>query len=306
MHEVLLDICSWAFSFSTIKMLFHTWITSFVPLIIFVKEPIHCFWIFSDALVSDRVDFVSIIFWSRDKFGGLSICKITFLSESHRYFVEIISFLIWIEETILYCCILMRDLLIQSPHARRSIESRAFAHWELSILKVSVLFRGINVWWWRWRSLKIYIPTREPWQLSFLFERPTRQIFTIRFYNLLAGEFWKVIITSACSVQISSHSFVYLNVGGTISYPPFGAALPPLSTHHAIAVTVHVAWMEHLGTVSKSFAGLELRIDRHYRIWWEINFVFDWNTYYQLSLIFSGICSVHESFGRLNHLILVS
>jgi len=94
MNEVLIDIRSRAFSFSAVEMLLHTCVASFVPFIIFIEKSIHRFWIFSNAFISDRVDFVSIIFGSRDKFGGISISEVTFLAEAHAHFIEIISLLV--------------------------------------------------------------------------------------------------------------------------------------------------------------------------------------------------------------------
>lgn len=138
MHELLLDISTRALTFSPIEMLFHTRIAGLVPLVIFVVESVHRFRIFSNALVSDRVDLMGVIFWPWDIFSGFTIREITFLPETHTDFIEVVSFLVCVEETVLYCRILVRHLLNHGPYARRRIEPRAFTHGEFRILKVSI------------------------------------------------------------------------------------------------------------------------------------------------------------------------
>jgi len=111
-HEVLFKVGSWSFSLSAVEVLFHTCIACFFPFIVFVKKACHGFRIFSYTFVSDRIDFMIIIFGPWDKLGGFPVGKITFLSVPHSYSVEIISFRVTGEKAWIYGCILMRHLFL--------------------------------------------------------------------------------------------------------------------------------------------------------------------------------------------------
>ena len=112
MHEILFKVGSRSFSLSPIEMLFHTCIACFFPFIVFVEKAILGFRIFSHTFISDRIDFMIIIFWPWDKFGGSTVGKITLLSIPHSHPVEIVTFRVGSKEAWIYGCILMRHLFL--------------------------------------------------------------------------------------------------------------------------------------------------------------------------------------------------
>ena len=61
MNKVLLDIRARAFALSSIEMLFHTSIASFLPLIILVVESVLGHFVLGLALITHRVYLVVII-----------------------------------------------------------------------------------------------------------------------------------------------------------------------------------------------------------------------------------------------------
>ena len=83
MYKVLLHISSWTFSLPHIEMMFHALVTSFFPLIIFVVESMLSFRIIALTLIVYRVDFMSVIFGTRNLRKLFGVCKVSLISKAH-------------------------------------------------------------------------------------------------------------------------------------------------------------------------------------------------------------------------------
>ena len=189
MNEVLFKIGSRSFSFTSIKVLFLTFITCMFLFIKFVVEAMKRLRISFLTQVTNRVFFVLFIFgtWNLTKLFWVS--KITFSSISHCYLMEIIPFHFSVQQTIINCFILMRNLLLYFSYTCRKCKSSLSSNRKYLVPIISIWIWRVFCARWRWTCLKIYKSFREPWEFCSWFKRPIGLISSCSFNYFLTCHF---------------------------------------------------------------------------------------------------------------------
>lgn len=182
-------------------MLFHSFVTNTLILIMRVVKPMGGWRILLLTLVRQRcfyVVFVLIRSWSLVVMFDLH--KIRFFSMANSNFVDFIS-ISW-----LVVLILTRNLLLHLGDTRWQVKSlmlvlRVFIVMENLIIR----FRAITCHRWRRSALKIYCSLREPSKVCPWLERP----IWIRFFRWISyfvtNQRWQIVVTSTCLIEICVH-----------------------------------------------------------------------------------------------------
>ena len=163
MNKICWKIRTWAFSFTSIKVLFLTFIACLFHFIELVIETVYRFRVIHHALIRDGVFLMVIINWPWYLLQLFWVCKITSGSVAHSYFLEIVAFRFECLETISHCLIHVRHLFLDGSQTWWEMESSKFTDGEYLVSVIPVLAWWIFGWCWRAATLEIYSSSWKPW-----------------------------------------------------------------------------------------------------------------------------------------------
>ena len=185
MNKISWQICSWAFAFSSIEMLFLTFVACSFLFIKLIIKPVQCCWVMFIRKVWYGVFLVIFINWTWNLFQLFWVCKITFFTEAHCNFLKVVvGWLEWFESRC-HSLIHMRYLFIHFWYTRRHVEPLKFSYWINLVSIIPVRHRRIFGWSWRVTALKINGSSWEPGQFSSWLHGPVRLISSLGLHYLL-------------------------------------------------------------------------------------------------------------------------
>lgn len=123
MNKVLFKVSTWTLSVSHIEMLFHSFIASLLPLVIFIVESVHGPRVILLANIVYGVNFMLIVFGTWNLLKLFCICEVRFIAIPHRDPVEIVIARVRGRQPWLYRRVLVRYVLVQLLNTRWHVEA---------------------------------------------------------------------------------------------------------------------------------------------------------------------------------------
>jgi len=91
MNEFLLEICTWSFGVTHVKVMLHTLVARLFPLVIFVIKTVLSTWVLLFALVAQWINFMRIIFGSWYLRQLLLVREVNLSAIAHCNSIEIVT-----------------------------------------------------------------------------------------------------------------------------------------------------------------------------------------------------------------------
>lgn len=220
MNKILLKVSAWTLCVSHVEMLFHSFVASLLPLVIFIVESVLSPRVILLANIVYGVNFMLLILGTWNLLKIFCVGEVWLITVSHRDSIKIVIARVWGRQTWLYSCVLVGYVFVKPLNAWWHVEAVVIRDWEFCVLVVSVWLRWIIRARWRSWTSEVYVSSREPRQLCPGVQIPGRLILLIRDHDPFSSHLRQIVVCRTGLIQICVHGLDYFFVSSSISDSP--------------------------------------------------------------------------------------